>query len=44
MAMIAGEDAGRRSADLLGGLDPAFGDPPLELLQPCAHPFHRLGL
>src|ERR1700689_2229300 len=42
MAMIAPEDARRRGADLLGGLDLAFGDASLKLLQPGAHAFHRL--
>jgi hypothetical protein len=42
MAMIAGEDARRGSADLLCSLEPAGGDAPLKLLQLGAHAFHRL--
>ena len=41
MAMIAGEDARRGSADLLCSLEPAGGDAPLKRLQLGAHAFHR---
>jgi hypothetical protein len=41
-AMIALEDARRRSADLVSRFEPACGDVPLKLLQPGAHAFHRL--
>ena len=40
MAVIFAEDAGGRSADLGLRLEPAGGDAPLKLYEPCPHAFH----